>query len=187
MSVNSKMTAIADAIREKTGESGTLTLDGMAAAIEGISAGGGGGAVTSGTITPLAPLTKIEHGLGEKPKAFIWLTTFNGAMTGRDMEYSSISSEQAYDSADIQPFYPYRTRMVFFLIGDYFYSYSIANTNDWGFFTKASVSGLQADNSMSINESEFSFVCEPAQERTIIPYDNGGNVTVHWFAIGGAE
>lgn len=40
MSVNSKMTAIADAIREKTGESGTLTLDGMAAAIAGIEAGG---------------------------------------------------------------------------------------------------------------------------------------------------
>ena len=43
MSVNSKMAAIADAIREKTGESGTLTLDAMAAAIAGIEAGGGGG------------------------------------------------------------------------------------------------------------------------------------------------
>lgn len=42
MSVNSKMTAIADAIREKTGESGTLTLDAMAAAIAAIEAGGGG-------------------------------------------------------------------------------------------------------------------------------------------------
>ena len=39
MSVNSKMTAIADAIRSKTGLTGTLTLDGMADAVNGISTG----------------------------------------------------------------------------------------------------------------------------------------------------
>ena len=37
MSVKSKMTAIADAIREKTGKTGTLTLDQMAEEISGIS------------------------------------------------------------------------------------------------------------------------------------------------------
>lgn len=40
MSINEKMTAIADAIREKTGDSEKLTLDGMATAISGISTGG---------------------------------------------------------------------------------------------------------------------------------------------------
>lgn len=40
MSINSKMTAIADAIRAKTGASEPLTLDGMAAAVAGMSAGG---------------------------------------------------------------------------------------------------------------------------------------------------
>lgn len=39
MSLKEKMTAIADAIREKTGQPGTLTLDEMAAAIGTISAG----------------------------------------------------------------------------------------------------------------------------------------------------
>lgn len=39
MSVNSKMTAIADAIRTKTGSTDTLTLDGMAEAINGIEVG----------------------------------------------------------------------------------------------------------------------------------------------------
>lgn len=39
MSVNSKMTAIADAIRSKTGQTDTLTLDEMATAISGISTG----------------------------------------------------------------------------------------------------------------------------------------------------
>lgn len=42
MSVDSKMTAIADAIRAKTGGSGTLTLDQMASAIASIVVGGGG-------------------------------------------------------------------------------------------------------------------------------------------------
>lgn len=40
MSVNSKMTAIADAIRAKTGGTSTLTLDQMATEIAGISGGG---------------------------------------------------------------------------------------------------------------------------------------------------
>ena len=41
MSVNSKMTAIADAIRGKTGGTDPLTLDQMATEIAGIEAGGG--------------------------------------------------------------------------------------------------------------------------------------------------
>lgn len=40
MSVNSAMTAIANAIRNKTGATGTMTLDQMAAAIAGITGGG---------------------------------------------------------------------------------------------------------------------------------------------------
>lgn len=42
MSVNEKMTAIADAIRDKTGKTDTLTLDQMATEIAGIETGGGG-------------------------------------------------------------------------------------------------------------------------------------------------
>ena len=45
MSVDSKMTAIADAIREKGGTTDLLTLDGMAAAIAAIEAGGGGASI----------------------------------------------------------------------------------------------------------------------------------------------
>lgn len=39
MSVNSKMTAIADAIRSKTGKTGTLTLDQMATEVSGLELG----------------------------------------------------------------------------------------------------------------------------------------------------
>ena len=42
MSINEKMTAIADAIREKTGDSEKLNLDGMALAIKNIEVGSGG-------------------------------------------------------------------------------------------------------------------------------------------------
>ena len=41
MSVDSKMTAIADAIRAKTGGTDALTLDGMASAIEGLATSSG--------------------------------------------------------------------------------------------------------------------------------------------------
>lgn len=44
--VAEKMTAIADAIRAKTGGTDPLTLDGMAAAIAGIETGGGGAVET---------------------------------------------------------------------------------------------------------------------------------------------
>lgn len=42
MALTNKLTAIADAIRGKTGKTDPLTLDGMATAIAGIQAGGGG-------------------------------------------------------------------------------------------------------------------------------------------------
>lgn len=43
MALTSKLTAIADAIRAKTGETGTMTLEQMPGKIGGISGGGGGG------------------------------------------------------------------------------------------------------------------------------------------------
>lgn len=48
MSVNSKLTAIADAIRGKTGGTEKLTLADMPLAIAGIEAGGGGGQYETG-------------------------------------------------------------------------------------------------------------------------------------------
>ena len=43
MALTNKLTAIADAIREKTGSTEPLTLDAMPSAISGITTGGGGG------------------------------------------------------------------------------------------------------------------------------------------------
>lgn len=49
MALTNKLAAIADAIREKTGGSDLLTLDGMVTAIDGIQTGGGGGGFPNGT------------------------------------------------------------------------------------------------------------------------------------------
>lgn len=77
MSVNSKMKAIADAIRAKTGKSGPLTLDGMASAVAGISTGA---AVQrkAGSFTASAQ-GKASVNCGFKPDLVIVYTPVTGA------------------------------------------------------------------------------------------------------------
>lgn len=70
MSVQEKMTAIADAIRAKTGKSEALTLERMAAEIAGIQTGGDSSGVASGIymakITPASDTGEltVTHNLG---------------------------------------------------------------------------------------------------------------------------
>lgn len=66
MALTDKLTAIADAIRAKTGGTAALTLDGMAEAVAGIEAGGGGVSfdgltVLSGTFTPSADVSSGNY------------------------------------------------------------------------------------------------------------------------------
>lgn len=49
MALTDKLTAIADAIRYKTGKTDSLTLDQMVEEIEGIETGGGGGDIPNGS------------------------------------------------------------------------------------------------------------------------------------------
>ena len=51
MALTDKLTAIADAIRGKTGGTDALTLDAMAAAISALETGGSGGSMESGELT----------------------------------------------------------------------------------------------------------------------------------------
>lgn len=82
MTAKEKLTALADAVREKTGETGLLTLDAMTTLISSLEAGGGGlpkgwamgefntTEETSGGDFP------IEHGLGAIPNYIvIWSTS----------------------------------------------------------------------------------------------------------------
>ena len=76
MSVNEKMTAIADAIRGKTGGTDALTLDQMPEAIAGIESGGGA-KVATGSFTMAETSTifpEIVHNLGTtKIIALFWV------------------------------------------------------------------------------------------------------------------
>ncbi len=79
MALTDKLTAIANAIREKGGTSEPLTLDQMAAAITAIEAGGGV-AITSGSFTLSADSAKrydVQHGLGTVPKVILcWVSDY---------------------------------------------------------------------------------------------------------------
>lgn len=73
MSVNSKMTAIGDVIRAKTGGTAALTLDQMAEAIASISVGNNA-VFATGEYTPSADASaavSIDHGLGTTPNYFL--------------------------------------------------------------------------------------------------------------------
>lgn len=76
--LDGRLGAIADAIRGKTGGTEKLTLDGMAAAIAGIQAGGGlaydmGEFVLDADTTMMGSVNGIPHALGETPDfVLIW-------------------------------------------------------------------------------------------------------------------
>lgn len=85
MSVNSKMTAIADAIRAKTGGTSTLTLDQMATEIAGIS-GGYGDVPSYHFVESARVLGKIEEFKAEHPNSLIFgavsdIHVYNGDAT----------------------------------------------------------------------------------------------------------
>jgi hypothetical protein len=93
MALTSKLTNIADAIRDKTGDSAKLTLDGMVAAIAGLETGGEGMKVATGEFTPSEsidfPRFVFEHNAGFTPSFFYISqngTSFNSAL--RSMRYS---------------------------------------------------------------------------------------------------
>lgn len=81
MSVNTKMTAIADAIRAKTGGTAALSLDAMAEAIAGLEIGGlpdGLEALTCGSWTPTSDekYYTVIHNLGVVPD-FLYVVAEN--------------------------------------------------------------------------------------------------------------
>ena len=94
--------AIQTAIEGKgvTVPSGTL-LDGMAALIESIEAGGGSGDLATGTFTTTDDITSnvvINHNLGVKPKFIIVLCTYMGTYSGSSNTWLAFYYLYQYDS-----------------------------------------------------------------------------------------
>ena len=159
MSVLSKMTAIADAIRAKTGGTDTLTLDEMAAAIASLQAGEGGALLpdwmtemTSGTVTFAANTdsVSIDHGLGGKPKGFVFFR--KGADNSSEM----------------------------YLNYCYGYSYKFFNNNTGGSFSGTLVlaNGASARVSGSYTATNTSFLVY----NDLYNYECKATTAYHWFA-----
>lgn len=82
MALTDKLTTIADAIREKTGSTEKLTLEGMAQAIAGIETGGGGGGASGIYMAKITPAEEVgsftvTHNLGTTDILFagLWAET----------------------------------------------------------------------------------------------------------------
>lgn len=114
MSVNTKMTAIADAIRAKTGGTAALSLDAMAEAIAGLGDGlpDSIAAIDGGTFTMSSThssgVYKIAHNLGDYPDVFvIYNISDMQSLSYRSLKYylilygrytyTSSTSEETYD------------------------------------------------------------------------------------------
>ena len=93
MSVKSLLTELADSIRLKSGKSGKMSLEEMAAALMGVTVEGDVG-FTSGTFTATTTgsAKTVNHGLGQEPGAviFIKMGTYDSS--------SSSSSTTFYDA-----------------------------------------------------------------------------------------
>lgn len=83
MALTDKLTAIADAIRGKTGKTDGLTLDAMVSAIDGIEVGGGGGipyATGSFTVTSPNQAATITHNLNSTKVFVVYAVRDNPAV-----------------------------------------------------------------------------------------------------------
>lgn len=97
MALTDKLTAIADAVRAKTGGTELLTLDQMAAEIAGISGGGVTGLAYDigefvfDTDTPSHKTPAVQHSLGEIPDCIIvWSDNWAGNTEVIDTTYGTM-------------------------------------------------------------------------------------------------
>ena len=104
MALTDKLTAIADAIRGKTGGTEGMTLDAMVSAIEAIEAGGGsipGVTVIKGTYTHLnaTSVLYIEHNIGEiRPFMFYMKAKTTKVQAVGDSVYSVVCGVPTLDA-----------------------------------------------------------------------------------------
>lgn len=101
-------------------------------------------------------------------------------------EFGVFSNEKAYSTADLNINKNYFGRMVGFVIGEYVYSLSYVSGVDWGYFTKGRIDTKPV--AAILDETKFKSVNPylTSEKPCLLPYDPSGNVTINWFAIGGA-
>lgn len=100
MTVNEKMTSLADAIREKTGGTEPLTLDGMTEAVQGMSAGGGSDDFIMMYGTELKG-TFYKSTLPENTEIVFNMPNFDGVMDAFALSSTNLKSFKMISSVDI--------------------------------------------------------------------------------------
>ena len=162
--------AIKTAIEGKgvTVPEGTL-LDGMAALIESIEAGGGSGNFATGSFTTTDDITSnvvINHNLGVKPKFIIVLCTYKSTYTGSKANWLAFYYLYQYDST----FYGHK--------------YQAPNSSTIGHSNGAvSESGLgETGGWHKVNVDETTFTLKQANISST--YGIGASKSFFWIAYG---
>lgn len=170
MALTDKLKAIADAVRAKTGGTELLTLDQMAAAIGGISGGGGlpsaVATVTYGDYIPTVDtnsMPDIEHGLGAVPDIVV-------AWCG-ELDCSGYSTTTLIGSAIIRGI---TTRLSSSANSE---NANICLTKESGAGSVQVVSPSSQSYVGTLTESVF-----PLQKNSAAVYIRGG-VSYHWIAV----
>ena len=189
MSIQSEITrietakaAIKTAIEGKgvTVPDGTL-LDGMAALIESIEAGGA--KITTGTFVPLGKTLEIVHGLGVIPDYVIFYIEETRTETSRTTVNAYATTETTIKTPVMGSGY-FQSLFGAFRVSDRHFArttFSGASELDWGYYTICDVneSGVSS-KLMLIDENRFYNLGE-----TITPFSVDGLFTIRWFAIAG--
>ena len=158
-----KLTALADAVREKTGETSPLSLDAMATLISALEVGGGGlpSGWATGTFNNLIPdefdSIYIEHGLGAVPDVVILFDETLELEPGIIHADLHINYSSSYDEET----------------GEYY----AFDTNGRMFFGASTVAGIKYNSSNSFDTDKY-----------ISFYTNSNGVfapshTYRWIAI----
>lgn len=158
-------------------------LDGMAALIESIEAGGGA-KITTGTLVPLDQTIEIVHGLGVIPDYFIFYIEETRAETSSTNVTSYSEPETTIQTPPTSTSY-YQSLFGALRVRDRHFArttFDGSSKTNWGYYTICDVDKpILADTLMSIDENRL----YQNAGYTITPFSVDGAFTIRWFAVAG--
>ena len=158
-------------------------LDGMAALIESIEAGGGA-KITTGTLVPLDKTIEIVHGLGVIPDYFIFYIEETRAETSSTNVTSYSKQETTIETHPTGSGY-YQSLFGALRVRDRHFARTTFNGRskiNWGYYTICDVGIPDIDVTlMSIDENRL----YQSSDFTITPFSVDGAFTIRWFAVAG--
>lgn len=158
-------------------------LDGMAALIESIEAGGGA-KITTGTLVPLDKTMEIVHGLGVIPDYFIFYIEETRAETSSTNVTAYSEQETTIETPPTGSGY-FQSLFGALRVRDRHFArttFKGSSKTNWGYYTICNVDEpVLADNLMKIDENRL----YQNSGYTITPFSVDGAFTIRWFAVAG--